>query len=183
MQTKPSQQGRVRSERRGPGNERKTGRRFVRRTMRHHRIGACEVRPNMSRSPEPCQCRAATLRVLSQCRVAAKAADTWKKQIVFIANRITRGAFRDPCLSDELVGPPRHEMPAFADLFVLYGRSDRAPWSLGRGLHGARAALSLPPLRHRGVRPGARGCAAWGEMVVALDLRPLARTLGPGLAH
>jgi hypothetical protein len=93
-----------------------------------------------------------------------------KTYAIFGSDRPFRRTFCDTRLSAYAVRDRRDPLPAFADLFGVYGRGDRAAWALGRLRDGHCPVLPLPPLGHRRIRSRAEGIAKPCAVVAPLDL-------------
>lgn len=74
----------------------------------------------------------------------------------------------DRALSGDLFIPGRQPLPASADMFRLCASGDLAERALARALAHFGAAVALPSLGQRGLRPGA------GHSPGAASIRPLA---------
>ena len=85
-----------------------------------------------------------------------------------------RGARADLDLPAHAVAAGRLQLSASADLLGLWGRGDRALWTMGWRMDDTGATLALPALGHVGHRQCAAGNARRRALVSAVALRPLA---------
>src|SRR5580704_12990501 len=93
-----------------------------------------------------------------------------KTYAIFGSDRQFRCTFCDTRLSAHAVLDRRGALPAPANLFGVYGRGDRAAWTLGRWRDGHCSVLPLPSLGHLWVRSRAEGIAKPCAMVAPLDV-------------
>jgi hypothetical protein len=109
-----------------------------------------------------------------------------KTYAIFGSDRPFRCTFCDTRLSAHAVLDRRGALPAPANLFGVYGRGDRAAWTLGRWRDGHCSVLPLPSLGHLWVRSGAEGLATPRAVVAPVDLCRTCRHgtgRGIGLSH
>jgi|GEM_PF-7092878 len=109
-----------------------------------------------------------------------------KTYAIFGSDRPFRCTFCDTRLSAHAVLDRRGALPAPANLFGVYGRGDRAAWTLGRGRDGHCSVLPLPSLGHLWVRSGARDLAEPRAVVAPVVLcraRPRWARRGIGLSR
>jgi len=85
-----------------------------------------------------------------------------------IAQRALCRTFAHPYLSTHLIEPRRLSLPSFADMLVLYGRGDCAPWPVGWRHFGNRPVFAMQSVGHGGFRSSAGELASWRALVAAL---------------
>src|SRR5579871_3809938 len=85
------------------------------------------------------------------------------------------GARVDLALSAYPLSAGRIQLPSFADLLGLCGRSDRSLWTMGRWMDGAGAAVALSAVGNLGNRQRPADAAFRRAMVSAVAVWTLAR--------